>query len=152
MSTPEIEMNRGIALAGLYRLPEAESIFRNVLLTNPGDPRALFNMGYIAAQRNQSAAAESLFEAAAAAGYAVDTAMRTNLGQMKLQLGKLEEAENLLSTGVREDPGSPSLWLLYGYALYQRGKPDEARQAWTRVLAIDPQNAYAREYLAKMGK
>ncbi len=149
--TREIRLNRGRALTALGRSAEAEAEFRKVLQDTPGDAKALFHLGYIATQGNRAAAAESLFHAAARNGYAIDTIFRTNMGQMKLQLGKFAEADTLLAEGVRRDPGSASLWLLYGYALIQLDRPEEARRAWERVLEIDPANAYARDYLGKLG-
>jgi len=66
--------------------------------------------------------------------------------------GEAEEPERLLRAVVRAYPEDIAAWFLLGETLYHhnplRGRPiTESREAWNRMLAVDPHHVSALEHL-----
>jgi len=59
----------------------------------------------------------------------------------------LERAEQLLRAVVQKNPQQPIVLFNLGVILEQRGRPDEARDAWERALRVDPNFEPARARL-----
>lgn len=76
---------------------------------------------------------------------------RFRMGMCLMHLQRWDEAEVVFLAIVRARPES---WQAYGNlaALYEKtGRPQLARQAWDRLLAINPDDANARQHLAALG-
>lgn len=77
------------------------------------------------------------FNRAALARGALDAEVLTGLGTANLGLGRLGQAETLLRRAAQEDPSLPEVWNNLGVVLMERGKAQDAAQAFRRAFALD---------------
>ena len=77
-------------------------------------------------------------------------ALQTNLATLLLESGDVDAATRTYQAIVRYDPTLTEAWLNLGVAQGNAGKYAEARQAWLKVLEIEPGNRQAQRYLAQL--
>ena len=65
------------------------------------------------------------------------------LGEMLRREGNLDEAVEVLTTGLEHHPAYVAAWVSLGRALEQGGRHAPAVEALTKALKIDPENAVA---------
>jgi Flp pilus assembly protein TadD len=130
------------------RLPEAEQLYREVLLTDATNPHVLYLLG--AACYGLGKASEAALFLERAVQIAPDHAeARHHLGVVYMQHGRLDDAVAQLQEAVRLSPQSPqtlqhlkqSLAASHdaaGMALVRQGRLDEARARFREALAVDP--------------
>jgi len=75
---------------------------------------------------------------------------RFNLAQILLEAGRPRAAEEELAPDVGPDQQDADVWATYGTALAGAGRTDEAREALTRALDLDPDQALARRTLQRL--
>ncbi len=68
------------------------------------------------------------------------------------KLSKLNEAATLLDEGLTKFPDTPSLLNIRGLVRLRQGKREAAAEDWKKVLAREPKNTFARDWLKKMEK
>jgi len=73
-------------------------------------------------------------------------------GSLLGKLQRYDEADALLKKALEAFPKSTSLMNLQALIAYRRGQTQEARTIWNGVLALDPDNGFARDWLSKLGK
>ena len=115
----------GCVLGARGDLGGAEKCYRGVLALAPGHAPAHINLGCILQAQGESGAG--------AMGPAGALATR-----------QLEEALRHFRAATELAPASPDGWINMGYALAHQRLPDEARQAYDRAIALEPDNAHAR--------
>lgn len=71
----------------------------------------------------------------------------TNLGVVRYQQGRLEQAEQLMRKAVLSAPNDSASRSLLGVIHFRRGLLEEAFSELTRAVALDPRNAEAHNYL-----
>ena len=64
------------------------------------------------------------------------TALRAEAGRIRLQTGKLEEAEKLFRKALELDGGNVTALNRLGEVLAQRGKKEEAVKSWNKVIDV----------------
>ena len=83
-----------------------------------------------------------------------DTAEDADILSLRAMLrhraGGLREAVDLMERAVRARPDDANLWFNYGVACAGAELPDAARQCFERVVALAPDHAGARGWLAKL--
>lgn len=62
--------------------------------------------------------------------------LRFGLGSALFKEGRFDEASTHLAAAVEQDPGYSAAWKLYGKALAEAGRADEAESAYQRGIAI----------------
>lgn len=79
-----------------------------------------------------------------------------HLGWCYNHQGQPEQGQSCLKRAAEKSPPSAPIWLEWGYSLLQLKKYDEASQALTRALVIEPKLPLGRFYLGRaylgMGK
>jgi tetratricopeptide (TPR) repeat protein len=103
----------------------AEQCYRSALTLAADHAPAHINLGCILQGQGESGAG--------AAGPAGAHAAR-----------QLEEALRHFRAATELAPASPDGWINLGFALAQQRLPDEARHAYDRAIAVEPDNAHAR--------
>ncbi|MFZ2956608.1 MAG: tetratricopeptide repeat protein [Candidatus Ozemobacteraceae bacterium] len=72
-------------------------------------------------------------------------------GSLLGKLHRYDDAEIVLKAGIQKFPKNASLLNLLAIIKYRKGTVDEARADWNNVLSMDPNNAMAKEWLARTG-
>jgi hypothetical protein len=85
-------------------------------------------------------------EDAALAALGVDAQVAT--GRMLIVRALPADAERVLRAALARDPGRAEAWKHLGVALALGHRPDEARAAWQRSLALDPLEPEVARWLA----
>lgn len=86
-----------------------------------------------------------------AAAQHADGHVYSQIGMEYGKMGKYPEALDALATAQRLDPGFAMTYYYLGNIHAIQGNPAQAREDYQRVLTLDPNNAPAREALARMG-
>src|SRR5207237_6703396 len=68
------------------------------------------------------------------------------------KVGDLQEAIRICQTHLPEQPGHMSGHIVYGQALFEAGKGDEARAVFETALTLDPENLIALRHLGDIAK
>jgi tetratricopeptide (TPR) repeat protein len=122
--------------------PRAEHIYRQILAVDPGQADAWHELGVLAYQAGNFAAAAENFERAIAAD-PTNCAWRNNLGLTLQQLGRREEAAAHLYEAVRLGPTQPEAYNNLGNVVRELGRPDEALQYLRESLRLKPEDVGA---------
>jgi predicted O-linked N-acetylglucosamine transferase (SPINDLY family) len=127
------------------RLAEAETIYRQVLATAPEYAEALHLLGILAGQVGKPEAGVELIRAAirAAEGQRVAPAGQarfcSNLGNLLLSLGRMDEAVESYRQAVRLDPAFAEGWVNLSIALRTTGNIPEAVAAAREAVRLGAQ-------------
>ena len=70
-----------------------------------------------------------------------------NLGFLYLKTKNFPQAQIQSEIAVKLNPESSISWLNLGLAYVHQEKIDQARDAWTRALALDPNNEQLKNNL-----
>ena len=145
-----LKIEQAIALAGQHhmagRLPEAESIYRQILQTNPDQPVALHLLGLIAHQVGQNDVAVDLMTKALA--IKPDYALAyNNLGLTYKAMGRLDEAVTSYHEALAIKSDFAEAHNNLGIVLTDLGRPEEAVASYHKAFAIKPDYAEAHNNL-----
>ena len=128
------------------RLPEAESIYQQILQADPNQPAALHLLGMIAHQVGKHDTAVDLIKKAIA--IKPDSAKaHGNLGIAFKELGRLDEAVASYHKALAIKPDFPEAHYNLGNAFKELGRLDEAVASYHKALAIKPDYADAHNNL-----
>ena len=103
---------------------EAEAQFRRALEVDPRHTDAANNLGALLLMKGQGEAALAHFRAAVSHG-PQDVRYIANLARTLVQVGRLDEASEVLATLARLDPGNAGAYLLCDAMLVSEVPPDE---------------------------
>ena len=133
------------------RLPEAESIYQQILQTDPNQPVALNLLGAIAHQVGNHDTAVDLITKALTIqpDYA---GAHGNLGNAFKELGKLDEAVASYQKALAIEPDNAGAHSNLGAVLQELGRLDEAVASCNKALAIKPDLAEAHSNLGNAFK
>lgn len=133
---------QGVSLQREGRAGEAESIYREVLALNPGDPDALHLLGVITRDAGKPEAALALFRQAIAL-MPREANFHNNLGMAYRQLGQLELALGAYEQALQIDPRHVEALNNLGTSCQALGKSGRAISAFERAIALQPDFAEA---------
>lgn len=143
--------NRGAAYVALNQYSLAEADFLSALTDSTYANRAgvLYNLGALyAARGNLAAAEENLGRAATPAGPVEAYVL---LGQVQQRLEKTDLAEASFRAAMQRAPERVDIAMLLARYLDQRGRRDEARKIYQRVIELSPGSPEAVEARARLG-
>jgi tetratricopeptide (TPR) repeat protein len=119
------------------RLPEAESAYRRILLTDSHNVDALHFLGVIAYQRAEHGKAEELISRALQLKDS-NAPAHNNLGNALAAQGKLKQAVASFLSALALDPDYVDALVNLGSAFRAQGKPDKAIECYERALSLAP--------------
>ncbi len=141
----------GHELASLHRrlghVEEAESIYEQLIETNPDDERALILLSLMRAHAGNIEGAKAILtEAAERLG---SGRFRAVLLRVYLESGDIDQAVELIRAQLDADPDSIPYRLVLAELLWRTNEPDEARAEFDKVLEAAPRSpvAYRRGIL-----
>lgn len=139
--TPEMEQLFARALEShqAENLPEAERLYRQLVLAAPAFGQAVHLLGVVRMQQNDLEQAKELITRALE--LEPDNAMACyNLAMAHETSGSLEQAVAYYKQAVRVDPEYTAAWRVLGDVLCLTGAYDAAVRAYKRVLAKMPED------------
>jgi tetratricopeptide (TPR) repeat protein len=159
----EAALNLVVTYNEMGRYADAQKVYERATERSRGAPRRLgeFARGKIA---NMHADVAEVYRAA---GMYADAAaemeralklcpafvdLRSRLGVIESERGRLKQAVDVFSRVKKEKPGYVPARLHLGFVLYRMGKRKAAVAEWKGVLGIEPRNATARLYLQMIGE
>jgi Flp pilus assembly protein TadD len=143
--------NRGATYVALGQYSLAEADFLSALTDNLYANRAgvYFNLGALyMARGNLAAAEENLRRAATPAG---PTEAFVLLGQVQQRLERPELAESSFRAAMDKAPERVDVIMMLAAHLESRGRKDEARSLYRRVLELSPSSQEAADARARLG-
>jgi tetratricopeptide (TPR) repeat protein len=136
------ELVRGLGLQRMGKLKEAEKIYRDVLLNDPGNVDALRLLAGVAMRAKQWGDAEIMLERA------LEIAPDFFQGWMDLGLARQEQdktdaALQALARASRLEPNKPNGYAAAGTTSAMAGRHEEAIASFEKAIEKDPQHAGA---------
>ena len=144
-----IRYSHALLAAELGQVEVAEIDLRMILVEEPDNAAALNALGYtLADQTDRYTEAEELIRRA----YALqpdDASITDSMGWVAYRLGRLDEAEALLTRAWSLE-NNPEIAAHLGEVLWRQGKIEEARLIWSQGLVVDEQNAALNETIERL--
>jgi predicted O-linked N-acetylglucosamine transferase (SPINDLY family) len=139
---PSITNNLAVILLRSQRFSEAQSLFKGLLSTSPGDATAILNLGNCQLGLKATAEALASFEMALAIkpGYVEALVGRATA---LMDLGRPEEALASCNIALAGKPDCIEALLSRGVCLRRLERADEALSSYDKVLTLDPRCADA---------
>ena len=141
MATPNMTIQQAFDLAAQHhqagRLPQAEHIYRQILIQQPQHAGSLHLLGVIAYQAGQLDSALSLIRQAIASNPNYADAY-SNLGNVLMSQGRLDESIAASRQAIALDPNCTEAYSNLGNALTSRGRFDESISACRQAIALNP--------------
>ena len=128
-----MNLNLGMLLAELGRLPEAEKAFRTAARSDPQSAPAAYNLGVLLARDRPGEAVEWCRRAATLRPQ--DPRYGYTLGYFLHQQGRAAEAVAALNAVVQQNPPSSEAYVLLGSIHERAGRWAEARAVYQRAMA-----------------
>jgi outer membrane protein assembly factor BamD (BamD/ComL family) len=117
-----------------------------VIVTASPDVRQLLNEGRAALALKDYNTAGTKYEAVLGLD-ATNTVALANLGVIRYQQNRLDDAEQYLRKAAAAAPNDSNTRSLLGVVYFRRGAIEDAYSELNRAVAIDPHNAEAHNYL-----
>ena len=142
--TPAIQESLNLAVQHHTqgRLPEAESLYQEILRIDANQPVALHLLGVLAHQVGNNEIAVDLIGKALAVSPDFAEA-HSSLGNAFLALGRPDEAVASYLSALKTNPNYAEAHTNLGLALMDLGKREEAEASYLKALAIKPEFAQA---------
>ncbi len=137
-SSPIPQINKGIALIYLRRLPEAEQLLSAASTANPKNPRVWYSLGLAQLDAGNQASALSSFQHAVDAD-PNDADSHYYAGTVNLALKNYDPAIEEFEKALAISPLHASAQYGLARALQRAGKTDEARKRFQRFQQITQQ-------------
>jgi protein O-GlcNAc transferase len=133
-------INDAVQLHRIGRLDEAEAIYRNILLAQPGNSDALHLLGVIAYQRKQYAEAEEYISRAIESNTNAPE-YRNNLGNIYLAQKQFDKAERCYLKALKLNPRYVDALNNLGNVSRESGKDQDAVDFYKKAAKIEPARA-----------
>ncbi len=129
--------NEGLSAADRKDLLRAEGLLEQAVKNCPTDVDARRHYADVLWQRGERMAAVTQIAEALRLSPG-DISLCIDGGRMYMELGLLDDADQLAREAVRVAPRSEKAWRLHGQVALARGRPEEALADFHRALAIAP--------------
>ena len=142
-------LQQALTLHQAGRLPQAESLYRKILLAEPNHHRALHYLGILAHQVGKYEIAVELISKAlnCRPDYAE---AHNNLGNVLRDQGKMAEAISSYRLALTLKPNFADAHINLGNGLRAQGKLDEAVASYRRALTLKPNDAVVHNNLGSL--
>jgi tetratricopeptide (TPR) repeat protein len=134
-------VDTGVSQLKAGRTAAAKATFTSVLVADPRNLYALYNLGLIAQQAHDPTAAKTYYDAALASD--ADYAPALYNEAILLEKTDLARSVDLYRHAVEADPSMGPAYIRLGFALAHQGRDREAERVRAQGLALDPTLAKA---------
>jgi tetratricopeptide (TPR) repeat protein len=129
-------LDQGIVAAQAGKYDEAATTFNNVLLLDPANKYAFYNLALIAQTKSDSATAIANYDKALASDAAYTPAMYNKA--ILLEASKNDEAIAIYEKIVQINPQASTAWFRLGMAYDRKGDKTKAQAARGEAIKLDP--------------
>ncbi|HUO09671.1 MAG TPA: tetratricopeptide repeat protein [Phycisphaerae bacterium] len=136
----ELDVQQAVRLHQQGKFPDAEAIYRRVLVRNPNQSDALHMLGLLAYQVGHADAAVDLIERSLSLAPNNEIAC-SNLAEIQRSRGQFGAAISLCERALRINPNLASGHANLAAIFRQTGRLEEALAASMALLKLDPQSA-----------
>lgn len=119
-------------------LSQAEVFYQRTLQAEPGNPFALYGLGFVSITRQDFPAAVTYLKQSWSNGYRAETVL-THLGIALQASGKPEDALEVYRQGIQLDPKNPRYPSNSAVVLAQLGQHEAALISAEQALKLDPE-------------
>ncbi len=134
--SPEVDFAKGVVAFSRKDLSQAERHFREVLASQPRNPRAIYYLGQVLFLAGRTAEAVENFRQAIAIAPDMVGA-RLDLAQALIKAGDFSSAEKELRVAEPAAPERAAVKYYLGYCLYQSGKYKESIEYMSLARDLD---------------
>ena len=128
----------------------AVKLLQNYIDMKPDDYEALFNLSSALIKTGEYVSAADILSELFEESYSIKVVY--NLGLTNHKLGKYAESVYYLSEAVEKDPENITYRYAYGLSLTEYGDMQAAMTQMETIIALDPDNEDAREWLNRQSK
>jgi len=121
------------------RLAEAQTLYRQILQSDPQHPEAMHLLGVVLHQTGRSAEGVELI--GRAVQIAPTFANLNNLGEALRRVGRVDEAIVCYRRSIELNPNAAEAWGNLGKLLAQMNRAEEAEKSLTRAAQLSPKRA-----------
>ena len=132
-----VALERGLQAHRAGDLDKAGAAYREVLVSDPQNRYAFFNLGLIDQTLNRAAAAEANYRLALKADPDFPAAL-FNLAILRMNAGSAQEAIDLYRHVIAVEQGNAGAHLSLGLALLDLGQTAEAQEQLAQAIKLDP--------------
>ncbi len=129
-------LDQGIVAAQAGKYDEAATTFNNVLLLDPTNKYAFYNLALIAQTKSDTATALANYDKALASDAAYTPAMYNKA--ILLEASKNDEAIAIYEKIVQINPQASTAWFRLGMAYDRKGDKAKAQAARAEAIKLDP--------------
>ena len=133
---------RAFSLYQEGRISEADRLYRQILLQNPGDGEALYRLALLLFQQRRPAEAVETFDRLLRLAPGLAEAW-TDRGAVLQDMGRLADALDSYDRAVALKPDHAPAWLNRGIALQALGQFGGALESFDKVVGLLPRHAAA---------
>ena len=141
---------QGMAALDRGHLVQAEQYFSDAIAQCPDNIDARCQLSECLWKRGAHNDAIDHLSEALANSENDDTQMLVRLGQMKLEVGEIEDAQALVQKALHSSPDAAQAWQLDGSIRYQQGRYQEALASYQRSLSHAPENVETQLAIAEI--
>jgi Flp pilus assembly protein TadD len=134
------------ALVHLSDFPGAEQALKHYLVSHPTSSDALYLLGFVLHRQNRPSESLAVYTRSAAIAPPTGDDLKI-VGLNYVLLDDFANAIKWLQGAVEHDPNNKDAWYYLGRAFYTRAQRVEARQAFLKVLNLDPKDSRAENNL-----
>jgi tetratricopeptide (TPR) repeat protein len=128
-------LKQGLSLAEAKQFDQAETTFKNVLLLDPNNVYALYNLGVIEQTRNNTSGALTYYDKALSADSTYTPAMYNKA--IILEASDLDAALSLYKQIVAINPSASTAYLRMAFVYAKQGDDQKADEARAKAIALD---------------
>lgn len=133
---------RAFSLYQEGRIPEADQLYRQILLQNPSDGEALYRLALLLFQQHRPAEAVETFDRLLRLAPTLAQAWSDRGGVLQ-DMGRLTDALASYDRAVALKPDHAPAWLNRGIALQSLGRFEDALKSFDKVVGLMPRHAAA---------
>ena len=126
--------------AGISQRDKVLEEYRQTQMINADHPSAHMNLGILALNQGDYAAAETSYRKALEVEPALTTAY-VNLADLYRVLGRDQEGEQILRDAIAQSPDMAAVHYALGLNLVRKGNHDEAMKFLEQAAGLEPENA-----------
>ncbi|HIN82600.1 MAG TPA: tetratricopeptide repeat protein, partial [Chromatiales bacterium] len=146
LSLNDVNLSRAVEFFKQGQLDDAQTCLLSVLQAAPANPDALYFMSMIDFRAGRTAVAENR---ACELVYVMpeDGKALNLLGNIQMNLGKFDEANQTYARGMKSDPTNSTIWVNAAICFLGQGKPERSLELSREAASLEPDSSNAHNVM-----